>query len=79
MYFTAITLTAVLHVQQFLMITAFPDSAPQAACYTIVPGHLNNQQQPPQFSYQVIIKTEEYIPEKNYTSKLQYILVVGST
>ena len=74
MYSAAITIAAILHIQQFLLVTALPDGAREGACSTLIPGHLRlPNQQPEPFPYVVTIPKivdDEYIPGYNYTSKL---------
>lgn len=73
MYSAAITVVALLHIQQFLLVTAFPTGAWNTACTNLVPGHLPNQQPAVPFPYLVTISNivdDDYIPGHNYTSKL---------
>ena len=77
MYSAAIVIAAILYIQQFILITAFPNGAYNVSCTNnLQPGHLPNQQPVTPFPYLVTISNivdDEYIPGYNYTSKLSIL------
>ena len=73
MYSIAVTITAILHIQQFLLINAFPNGAPSAVCADFKPGHLPSQKPLAPSPYNVTVDNiinGEYIPGHNYAGKL---------
>ena len=62
---TAIKVAAIVHIYQFLLITA----SAQGPCSKLIPGQFPNQEP----NVEIIIKNiidDEYMPGVNYTSKL---------
>ena len=74
MYSAAIVIAAIVHIQEFSLITAFQNGAPdlEITCSTLRPGHLPNRQ--PVTSSPYLFKVNrindnEYKPGRNYTSE----------